>query len=327
MNRSLVPLLLVTLAGGTSAGCNEAAAAVVEPLQGIVEHDERILGFEVGGRVLEVTARRGALVNVNDVLVRIDDTLERPLRDARLAEVAAATAQLELVRSGARSEELRGIEAELRAVTSQLELTDRTRARQAALVERGALPSGTLDELDGTRTTLIGRREVLEQHLRGLRRGARREEIDGAQARLSAAEAGLATVETRLSRYTLTSPGKFHVTEVHAQPGEMVGPGSPAVTAADLDHPYVDVFVPEGRITEVTLGQRARVRVDGLAAPLDAEVEHIANRTEFTPRFLFSESERPNLVLRVRVRVTDPRHRLRAGIPAFVTLDGASASR
>ena len=52
-------------------------------------------------------------------------------------------------------------------------------------------------------------------------------------------------------------------------------------------------------------------------------MEHIASQTEFTPRFLFSPRERPNLVVRVRVRIEDPEERLHAGVPAFVTIEGA----
>ena len=91
-----------------------------------------------------------------------------------------------------------------------------------------------------------------------------------------------------------------------------------------LDHPFVDVFVPEGRISSVAIGQAVSVRVDGVRAELHGVVEHVSSRTEFTPRFLFSDSERPNLVLRVRVRIEDPQHRLRAGVPAFVTVDAAA---
>jgi hypothetical protein len=49
-------------------------------------------------------------------------------------------------------------------------------------------------------------------------------------------------------------------------------------------------------------------------------VEDIARRTEFTPKFLFSERERPNLVVRVKIRVEDPGERLHAGVPAFVVI-------
>ena len=54
--------------------------------------------------------------------------------------------------------------------------------------------------------------------------------------------------------------------------------------------------------------------------PSSAAVEHISKETEFTPKFLFSERERPHLVIRVRVRIEDPTRRLHAGIPAFAEI-------
>ncbi|HEY8040403.1 MAG TPA: hypothetical protein VIF15_11445, partial [Polyangiaceae bacterium] len=80
---------------------------------------------------------------------------------------------------------------------------------------------------------------------------------------------------------------------------------------------YVDVFVPEGQLEGVRAGVRTEVRVDATGAPFSAVVEHVSPQTEFTPKFLFSDRERPHLVVRVRVRVEDPERRLHSGVPAF----------
>ena len=110
--------------------------------------------------------------------------------------------------------------------------------------------------------------------------------------------------------------------DVNFELGEVVGVASPVVTLADTLHPYVDVFVPQAEISAVKLRQRARIKVDALATELSGEVERIARRTEFTPRYLFSERERSTLVVRVRVRVFDPKEQLRAGVPASVRIGG-----
>jgi HlyD family secretion protein len=108
--------------------------------------------------------------------------------------------------------------------------------------------------------------------------------------------------------------------------GEMVAPGAPAVTLADLSHPYVDVFVPEARMPEVRMNQAVSVKVDGMNKSLPGKVEHVYTRTEFTPRYLFSATERPNLEVRVRVRIDDAEKALHAGVPAFVTPGPATTS-
>ena len=79
-------------------------------------------------------------------------------------------------------------------------------------------------------------------------------------------------------------------------------------------------FPWESKLSGIAVGSAARVKVDAERDALPGKVEHVAQKTEFTPRFLFSERERPNLVVRVRVRIDDPGRRLHAGIPAFVSI-------
>jgi HlyD family secretion protein len=133
-------------------------------------------------------------------------------------------------------------------------------------------------------------------------------------------EAALGVEQVRLERHELHSPDEADILDVHDELGEVIGAGSAVITLANTAHPYVDVFVPQGKLEGIVVGKAAKVKVDSLAQPLPGKVEHVAQRTEFTPRFLFSERERPNLVVRVRVRVDDPKRRLHAGVPAFVTV-------
>ena len=62
-------------------GC--AKAPPVPPgYQGLVEYDERIVSFEVAGRVDSVDVRRGDLVADAQVLSRLDDTMAKLQSDA-----------------------------------------------------------------------------------------------------------------------------------------------------------------------------------------------------------------------------------------------------
>ena len=313
-------LWLCVLAG--LSGCEpQVRAKGPEPLQGVVEYDDRVIGFELGGRVLEVDVERGQSVALGAKLARLDDGLERPLRELRIAEIAAAEAQLALLLKGARREELRASEAEIAALAAQEQTIGRNLERQSKLQAVGASTDATIDNVSAELRSTSERRRALEQRLKALRGGARAEEIAAANAHVEAAKASLTVLETRLSRYAIAAPAPGNVVDVHVKVGEIVAPGAPLATLADLDHPYVDVFVPQERVPGIQVGAGVTARVDGLPAPLSGRVEHVFPRTEFTPRFLFSESERPNLVVRVRVRVSDPKHALHEGLPAFVTLD------
>ncbi|MDO9019736.1 MAG: HlyD family efflux transporter periplasmic adaptor subunit [Deltaproteobacteria bacterium] len=314
------PVALAWLLSAALAACGRSAAGTPTPLQGVVEFDDRALGFELGGRVATVAVERGAVLTPGQVIATLDEGLARPARDARAAELAAARAQLRLLEAGARREDLRGVEAQLTAARATEAVVQRSLARAQGLAAQGAVPAAGLDDLEAQRARARGERGALEERLAGLRSGARSQEVAAARARVDAAAAGLAAEEARLARHTLRAQHGGVVLERHVEAGEVAGAGVPVVTVADVGHPYVEVFVPQAGLAAVRLGGPATLRVDGDRAAYPGRVELIGRRMEYTPRFLFSPRERPNLVARVRVRIDDPAGRLHAGAPAAVEL-------
>ncbi len=314
-------LINIVAAAALVAGCRSGEAHP-GTYQGIVELEERALGFEVAGRVREVAVDQGDAVAADQLLAAIDDRLERTARDARSHEATAARAQAELVRSGARTEDIRAMAAEVEAARAAEDLARTNLDREQKLLAAQATTRAAVDQLAGRKRAASAERRAAEQKLRSLREGARSQEVTGAEARAGAAAASESLATQRVDLYHLRAPAAGVVLDVLAEPGEVVAAGAPVVVVADPAHPYADVFVPQAEVGRARVGQAARIEVDGDPRPLAGKVEHIARRTEFTPRFVFSESERPNLVVRVRVRIDDPEQRLHAGVPAFVALDG-----
>ena len=133
-------------------------------------------------------------------------------------------------------------------------------------------------------------------------------------------QAGVTLDELRLKRRSLQAPVAGVVLDVHVKAGEFVAPGAPVLTLAEPGRSYAYVFVPQAKLPGIDVGDRASVHADGLGAALGGRVEHIGRRTEFTPRYLFSEQERANLVVRVKVRIDDPKGLLHAGVPVRVSI-------
>jgi HlyD family secretion protein len=309
--------------GASLASCRSLSGPEPDSsLQGVVELEETPLGFELGGRLTQLLVKEGDAVEVGTVLARIDDGLERTNRDAQAGQVEVAKQQASAVRAGARGEELRSLQARVEAAKATEGLLQKQVARERTLVEKGAVAAASLDDVEAQLQRATAERDALEHNLKLVRQGARREDVSVADARAQAASAALEVNDARLVRHELRSPLRGTVLDVNYEPGEVVGAAAPVFTLADTHRPYVDVFVPEAGIAAVFVGQTARVKVDALPSALAGRVEHIARRTEFTPRYLFSEKERATLVVRVRVRVDDPKEQLRAGVPAFVSLQG-----
>jgi HlyD family secretion protein len=320
---SVLGLLAALALAGPAGGCRDAAQATsqgAEVLQGVVELEETPIGFELGGRLTQLLVEEGDVVEAGATLARIDDTLERSARAARESEAEVAKQQASAVKAGARGEELRSLASRVAAAKASEELLQKQAARQRTLLDKGVIAPAAADDIEGQLARASAEREALEHNLKLLRQGARHEDVSVAEARAQAAATALEVNDARLVRHELHAPIAGTVLDVNFEQGEVVGAGAPVVTLAETRKPYVDVFVPQSGISAVSVGQAARVKVDALSVELGGKVEHIARRTEFTPRYLFSEKERSTLVVRVRVRVDDPKEQLRAGVPAFVRL-------
>lgn len=285
--------------------------------QGIVEHDDRHLGFRVGGQLREIRFERGDIIEEGALIAVLDDTAELPILLAREADLAQTRANAALVYAGPRVEEVRSTMAELDGARAALREARANLDRHRNLPEAAATARSLVAELDAAYAQSKAQVRMLQERLKQLRKGARPEELAASDAAVLAAEAAVEAEKERLALYSLYAAERVTVLDVPVRIGEVVAAGATVATVADTTHPYVDVFVPQQSLAGLNVGLPARVRVDAEDDSFDGEIEHIAPTTEFTPRYLFSPTERPNLVVRVRVRVSDPDERLHAGVPAF----------
>lgn len=312
--------VLSLLCGLAVVACAEERTPYPGSFQGVVELDERTLAFEVSGRLDSVRVHRGDPVQAGQVIATLDASLERMTRESRESEAQAAESQVALLKAGTRPEELSSMAAQVRAAQASESQIEKSLARERNLAARGVTPQAVVDDLESQLARAQAQRQSLEHQLRAMQQGARREEIASAASRAESLATAADLEKVRLDRFELKAGTDGVILDVHAEEAEVVGPGTPVATLGDVAHPYCDVFVPQGQIGGISVGLPATLHVDSAAKPFTGKVEYIARTTEFTPRFLFSNQERPNLVIRVRVRVDDPKRELHAGVPAFVDL-------
>lgn len=310
-------ILALSMILGITTGCGKGGGG---GLDGVIELEQRALGFELGGRLAALAVARGDRVHKDQPLAKLDDSLERAQGPLREAELAGAEARLALLMAGARASEVRALEAQLTAASTQVEAAERDLSRQQGLFARGASTRAMTDDLETRLSRARAERDAAAQRLRTLQGGSRPQEIRAAEAARDGARAALALLHERLKHYQLLGPAEGVVLDVTAREGEVVSPGAAVVLFAQLGAPYVDLFVPTSGLAGLQVGQQASVRPDGESRSYPARVEHISRVTEYTPRYLLSEAERATLVTRVRVRIDDKEERLHAGVPCKVSL-------
>ena len=193
----LVPLIVVV---ALAPACKDKPPADRVRVSGQVEATDVQVSAQVGGRVLELRVAEGDRVMQGDLLARLD-TADAELALARAnADRQHADAQLRLVLAGARVEDVRQAEAAVAASEAEVRAADAELSAARADVERFEMLLASNSGSRKQRDDAVTRRDVANARAQGardrvraaretvgrLRAGARREEIDAAQARVAA---------------------------------------------------------------------------------------------------------------------------------------------
>jgi HlyD family secretion protein len=158
-----------------------------------------------------------------------------------------------------------------------------------------------------------------QAQLEDLSSGPREEQLRVAEGRVAEAQAALDAVETQIGRMTLIAPIGGVVLERPLHVGELAMPGVTAMRLANLDMVDLTVYLTAGQLNLVALNQRVEVQVDSFPERVfEGTVVTIADEAEFTPRSVQTREERVNLVYAVKIRLENPDHALKPGMPADV---------
>lgn len=326
---------------------------------GTIEARNIRVGSKVGGRITEVRVREGDRVEAGQVLVTFDDQellaalqqaranldkLERGYRPEEIAEARAAAAQAkadyELRRSGNRQEDIAAGKADVERTHAEEVRAELNYKRAQELAASGVYSRQQHDEAEAAWKMAVAQRQSAEQKLAELERGYRPEEVASAEARFKQAEANrvklergnrkedieyaraqLRDAESRYRERQVLAPAAAVVEVLDVRPGDLIAPNTPIATLLERDQLYVRIYIPETKIGQVRVGQRAEVRVDSFPREVfPSEVEQVNQKAEFLPRNVQTRDERVHQVFGVKLRIADPSGRIRAGMAADVKL-------
>lgn len=160
--------------------------------------------------------------------------------------------------------------------------------------------------------------------------------LQAAQAMVAESDAAMAAARANIERVQTTIDDSFLKTPVNgrvlyklAEPGEVLGAGSKALTVLDLNDTYMTIFLPTAQAGKTAIGSEARIVLDALPEqPLPATVSFVSPEAQFTPKEVETKTEREKLMFRIKVRLDTASSQykdipLKAGLPgmAYVKLD------
>jgi len=286
-------------------------------LSGNIEAHESLVSFKVSGRIAALPVDEGMTIKRGDLLARLDndDYRQQVVVDEATASVRGR--QLALGLAGSRQQEIEAARQAVLDAQADLEQRKKDFVRYQALAEKDEIPTQTRDQAATGVTRAQTALDRTQQIYNELVEGTRKEQLEVDRANVHQADQNLHLSRIRLSYTVLRAPFNGVVLVRQAEMGEVVSPGTPVVTLADLDHLWLRVYVPETDLGKVHWGQEVEVRADTYPDKCyRGRISSISSEAEFTPKSVQTEKERVTLVYRLKVDVENPNYELKPGMPA-----------
>ena len=326
MKKPLILLLVLALGAGGwwvyrthPAGSGDGGRLT---LYGNIDVRLENLAFEVTGRIAALPVTEGSLVELGQVVGRLDDRRLVQARNALSAQVQAQRAELDKRIAGTRKEEIAKLRADLEVARVEAANAARSAQRAEAMMKRKFETADNAEQktahADAQAAVANARQAALDLGLAG----SRVEDIAAARAQLDALEAELASAELNLAYATLKAPVRGIVQNRILEVGDMAGPERPVYTIVLTEPVWARVYLAEPDLGRVRQGQPAQVLSDSFPGKSYAGwIGYIAPSAEFTPKQVQTTELRADLVYQARVYVCNPQGELRQGMPVTVEID------
>jgi HlyD family secretion protein len=327
MKKKIVPIVLLVAAVAAagvyySVSRHNRASDKVLKISGNIEAHESVVGFKVQGRLVELPIEEGQLVKRGDLLARLDQSDYRQQVAMDEALVRNREAELRLSLSGSRVQEKRVAEQAVLDAQAALELSRADFQRYQALYEKDEVSAQVRDTSATGLKRAQASYERARQNLDLVNEGVRKEQIAINRAGVDSAHQALGLSRIRLGYTSLFAPISGVALVRHVELGEIMAPGTPVVTIADLDHLWLRGYIAETDIGKVRLGQAVAITSDtfpGKSYP--GRISFISSQAEFTPKSVETHKERVTLVYRVKIDLDNQTHELKPGMPADASID------
>lgn len=290
---------------------NLADVALASP--GRIEGASEVINIGAGadGVIAEIRVREGQRVRAGDVLAVIDrQDLSAELSAARAAAESTRQSRTRLVR-GSRDEERRHAQAEVNAVEAVVKQAQLRYNRYEELFQKGVISADQRDEARRDLDVSEANLRAALQHEGLVNAPPLPEELQRADAEVTAADERVRNVTERLSKCFVKAPISCTVLKTFMKPGETFSTFTPQpiLSLADTSRMRVRAEVDEHDLGRIRVGQQVIIRSEAFnGKTLTGRVNRIGSQMG-----------------RKKVRTGDPAEKSdRDVLEVFIDLDGAS---
>jgi HlyD family secretion protein len=317
MTKRIIALVVMLVVGvgawtGYSLFFKDEVATDNLLVSGNIEAHESVVSFKaVQSRVVELPFDEGQWVKAGTILARLDDSDYR--QQVAINEAALQVQEQQLASA---MQKLEAAHATIINDNADLAQKNIDYGRSQKLWTEKIISGDQRDHTD----TALKQSDAEMQRDRAMERSAQ-QDIAVAKANIRSASENLELAKIMLGYTTLRAPFSGVILTRQTELGEVMQPGTPVVTLADLDHVWLRAYVAETDLGRIRWGQAATVHTDTYPdKAYPGQISFIASEAEFTPKSVETHKERVTLVYRIKIDVENPRHELKPGMPADATI-------
>ncbi|MCW8961840.1 MAG: efflux RND transporter periplasmic adaptor subunit, partial [Ignavibacteriaceae bacterium] len=233
-----------------------------------------------------------------------------------------AQAQFNLLKEGARKEDIKQANNNLKQAQVSFDLAEKDKERMENLYQAKSITKKQYDDAMANYEISKARLNSARENFEKVKNLSRPEELKQAEANLNKAIANVNLLQKSLNDCYVISPSSGYITKKFIEIGETAGMMSSLFQVADLSSVELVIYVPETELGKVQLGQKAELKVDTYPdKSFNGKVIYISPQAEFTPKNIQTQEERTKLVFAVKIKIDNPDFELKDGMPADAVIN------
>lgn len=258
----LIPVVIAVVAIAVLAA--KGTAEKEDIITGIVETTQVDVASKIPGRIDSVYVHEGDFVHKGQVLARLESKeMDAKLEQAR-GVMNAARSKAEMAHNGARPEEREAAEKLYFQAKAQFELAEKTYNRISSLYKDEVISAQEKDQVEFQYKAAREQMDAAKARLDMVKKGARIEEISGAEALFYQAQNTYNEAMAYHSELELVSPINGELSKRIADPGEIIAGGYPLFTVTDPEDVWVIVQIREDKMEKIKKGASFKGKVPAL---------------------------------------------------------------
>lgn len=299
------------------SGCSGNDNENIIEASGNIEATYVTVSSRSSGEILKLLKDEGDIVKEGDTVMIIDhETTELLLKQAE-AGVKIAEAQYNLLKDGARKEDIQYAEEIMKQADANLKTAEKDKQRFENLFKANSISQKQFEDAASRYDIALAQYNASRENLAKMRNLARPEELKQARSNVDKAIAAADLLRKNIRDAFIQSPISGIITRSFFEKGETVSPMSSLFKVADLNVVDLIIYVSEEELGKIKTGQNADIHTDTYKdKTYKGKVVFISPEAEFTPKNIQTKDERTKLVFAVKIRIENPELELKQGMPA-----------